>query len=164
MTALATPVAAPSRDDVHAFYDAYYAALDGGRLEEWPDFFVEDCLYRIIPRENYEAGQRQCLMQGDSKGMLIDRVRAIRTTQVYAPRYCRRFYSGLRVVKRTGSELETEQNMLAVQTLVSQPSKILGCGTSRDRLILTDGGHLKFVERTIVLDTEMIDNTIIYPF
>jgi salicylate 5-hydroxylase small subunit len=164
MTALATPVAAPSRDDIHAFYDAYYAALDGGRLEEWPEFFVEDCLYRIIPRENYEAGQRQCLMQGDSRGMLIDRVRAIRTTQFYAPRYCRRFYSGLRVVKRTGSELETEQNMLAVQTLVSQPSKILGCGTSRDRLILTDGGHLKFVERTIVLDTEMIDNTIIYPF
>ena len=164
MTALATPVAALSRDDIHAFYDAYYAALDADRLEEWPNFFVEDCLYRIIPRENFEAGQRQCIMQGDSKGMLIDRVRAIRTTQVYAPRYCRRFYSGLRVVKREGNELETEQNFLAVHTLVSQFSKILGCGVCHDRLILTDSGQLKFAERTVVLDTEMIDNTIIYPF
>lgn len=68
---------APSRDALHAFYDAYFETLDEGRLEEWPDFFVEDCLYRIIPRENYEAGQGICVMQGDSKNMLIDRVRAI---------------------------------------------------------------------------------------
>src|SRR5882762_6886291 len=109
MTALANPVAALSREDIRAFYDAYFAALDDGRLEEWPDFFVEDCLYRIIPRENYEAGQGQCLIQGDSKGMLTDRVRVILSTQVYAPRYCRRFYSGLRLVNRTGRELEVRQ-------------------------------------------------------
>jgi 3-phenylpropionate/cinnamic acid dioxygenase small subunit len=163
MTALANPVAVLSREDIRDFYDAYFAALDGGRLEEWPDFFVEDCLYRIIPRENYEAGQGQCLMQGDSRGMLVDRVRAILSTQVYAPRYCRRFYSGLRVVNNMGGEWEVEQNLLAIHTLVSQPSKILGCGVSRDRLVLTESGDLKFVERTVVLDTELIDNTIIYP-
>ena len=163
MTALANSVAAPSREDIRDFYDAYFDALDEGRLEEWPDFFVEDCLYRIIPRENYEAGQGQCLIQGDSKGMLADRVRAILSTQVYAPRYCRRFYSGLRVVNRSSHEIETKQNILAIHTLVSKPSKILGCGIGRDRLTLTDGGQLKFIERTVVLDTEMIDNTIIYP-
>ena len=164
MTAPANPAGAPGLDDVRAFYDAYYEALDENRLKEWPDFFVEDCLYRIIPRENYEAGQGTCIMQGDSKGMLIDRVQAILSTQVYAPRYCRRFYSGLRLVNRTDHALEIRQNLLVVHTLVSQPSKILGCGDCRDRLILTDIGHLKLVERTIVLDTEMIDNTIIYPF
>jgi salicylate 5-hydroxylase small subunit len=164
MTALANPVAAPGYDDLRAFYDAYYEALDQDRLEAWPDFFVEDCLYRIIPRENYEAGQGTCIIQGDSKGMLSDRVRAIRSTQTYAPRYCRRFYSGLRLVDRTGRELEIRQNLLVIHTLVNQSSKILGCGVCRDRLILADSGYLKFVERTIVLDTEMIDNTIIYPF
>ena len=171
MTALANPVAAPSREDVRAiyedvraFYDAYFEALDEDRLEEWADFFVEDCRYRIIPRENYEAGQKACIMQGDSKGMLTDRVRAIRSTQVYAPRYCRRFYSGLRLVNRIGRQLQIRQNLLVVHTLVSQPSKILGCGAAHDRLTVTDSGHLKLAERTIVLDTEMIDNTIIYPF
>ena len=145
MTSLADPVAALSREAVSAFYDAYFEALDDGRLEEWPDFFVEECLYRIIPRENYEAGLDGCLMQGDSKGMLIDRVRAIRSTQVYAPRYCRRFYSGLRVVSGNGRELKTRQNLLVIHTLVSQPSKILGCAAAHDRLILTDGGLLTFV-------------------
>ena len=164
MTAPANSVAAPSREDVRAFYDAYFEVLDdGGRLEEWPDFFVEDCHYRIIPRENYEAGQDACVMQGDSKGKLIDRVRAIRSTQVYAPRYCRRFYSGLRLVNRTSLELEVRQNLLVIHTLVSKPSKILACAASHDRLIVSDGGHLKLVERTVILDTEMIDNTLIYP-
>jgi salicylate 5-hydroxylase small subunit len=171
MTPRANPEAAAGREDVRpfyedvrAFYDAYYESLDDDRIEEWPDFFVEDCLYRIIPRENYEAGQKTCLMQGDSKGMLSDRVRAIRSTQVYAPRYCRRFYSGLKLVNKTGRELQARHNLLVVHTLVSQPSKILGCGAAHDRLIVGDGGHLKLAERTIVLDTEMIDNTIIYPF
>ena len=31
------------------------------------------------------------------------------------------------------------------------------------RLIVADGGYFRFVERTVILDTEMIDNTIIYP-
>src|SRR5580704_9178523 len=161
MTALANSEAAAGHpdvrvcyEDVRAFYDAYYEALDDDRIEEWPNFFVDDCLYRIIPRENYEAGQRTCIMQGDSKGMLTDRVRAIRSTQVYAPRYCRRFYSGLRVAGRAGRELQVRQNLLVVHTLLSQPSKILGCGTARDRLILTEAGQMKLLERTIVLDTE----------
>jgi salicylate 5-hydroxylase small subunit len=163
MTVQTKPVTAPSRDALHAFYDTYFEALDENRLEEWPEFFVEDCLYRLIPRENYEAGQGTCIMQGDSKGMLIDRVQAIRSTQVFAPRYCRRFYSGLRLVNRAGPELEVRQNFLAIHTLISHPSKILACAVSHDRLILTDGGDLKLVERTVILDTEMIDNTIIYP-
>ena len=163
MTALATSIAALSRDDLHDFYDSYFEGLDDGRFEEWPEFFVENCLYRVIPRENYEAGQDQCLMQGDSKNMLIDRVRAILKTQVFAPRTCRRFYSGLRLVKATGRDLEVRQNLLVIHTLIDQPSKILGCGVAHDRLVRAEGGNLKFVERTVILDTEMIDNTIIYP-
>lgn len=157
------PIAALDREAVRAFYDAYFDALDEGRLEEWPDFFVAECRYRIISRENYEAGQGLCIMQGDSRGMLADRVRAILKTQVYAPRYCRRFYSGLRIVKAVGGELEVRQNLLIVQTLINKPSEILGCGVGHDRLVLNESGELKFVDRTLILDTEMIRNSIIYP-
>ena len=156
-------IAALNRDNICALYDAYFDALDAGRLEEWPDFFVTECRYRIISRENYEAGQGLCIMQGDSKGMLTDRVRAILKTQVYAPRYYRRFYSGLRVVKAVGGEVEVRQNVLIVQTLLNKPSEILGCGAGHDRLVLNESGELKFVDRTLILDTEMIRNSVIYP-
>jgi len=157
------PVASITRDNLCAFYDAYFDTLDASRLEEWPDFFATECRYRIISRENYEAGQGLCIMQADSKGMLTDRVRAILKTQVYAPRYCRRFYSGLRVVKAVGAELEVKQNVLIVQTLLNKPSEILGCGAGHDRLVLDESGELKFTDRTLILDTEMIRNSVIYP-
>jgi salicylate 5-hydroxylase small subunit len=157
------PITAFDREAIRAFYDAYFNALDEGRLEEWPEFFVEECGYRIIPRENHEAGQGLCIMQADSKGMLTDRVRAILNTQVYAPRYYRRFYSGLRVVKSSGKEWQVRQNVLIVQTLINQPSEILGCGVGHDRLVSNESGQLKFVDRTLILDTEMIRNSLIYP-
>lgn len=34
----------------------YVHALDNNRLEDWPGFFVEDCRYEIIPKENIDAG------------------------------------------------------------------------------------------------------------
>jgi 3-phenylpropionate/cinnamic acid dioxygenase small subunit len=157
------PITAFDREAIRAFYDAYFDALDEGRLEEWPDFFAAECRYRIISRENFEAGQGLCIMQADSKGMLTDRVRAILKTQVYAPRYYRRFYSGLRVVKASGKEWDVRQNVLIVQTLINKPSEILGCGVGHDRLVLNASGELKFADRTLILDTEMIRNSVIYP-
>jgi 3-phenylpropionate/cinnamic acid dioxygenase small subunit len=164
MTMLCTKSAtAVSREDILAFYDAYFDALDEGRIEEWPEFFVDDCQYRIIPRENYDAGQGLCLIEADSKGMLEDRARAILKTQVFAPRYIRRFYTGLRVVDGKGPEIEVRQNVMIIQTLINKPSEICGCGAGRDRLVLDISGDLKFVERTIILDSEMVQNSLIFP-
>ena len=162
-TLLENPIMTVSREDLHAFYDAYFETLDDGRLEEWPDYFVDDCLYQMIPRENYEAGYKLCTMQADGKGMLLDRVYGIRKTQVFAPRYCRHFHSGLRVVSANDRVLEVRQNVAVIQTLLNEPSEILGCGIGRDRLVKNAAGQLKFFERTVVLDSEMVLNSFIYP-
>jgi salicylate 5-hydroxylase small subunit len=157
------PIMSLSREDLHAFYDAYFETLNDGRLEEWPDYFVDDCLYQIIPRENYEAGYKLCPIQADSKGMLVDRVQGILKTQMFAPRYYRRFYSGLRMIKANDRELEVRQNVLVMQTLLDKPTEVLGCGVGRDRLVQDALGHLKFLQRTLVLDSEMVLNSFIYP-
>jgi 3-phenylpropionate/cinnamic acid dioxygenase small subunit len=154
---------APGREDLHAFYDAYFEMLDDGRLEEWPDYFVDDCVYRIIPRENYEAGRQLCTMQADGKGMLVDRVYGILKAQIFAPRYCRRFYSGLRVTRAEARQIDVRQNVVVIQTRLDKPSEILGCGVGRDCLVRDAAGHLKFRERTLVLDSEMVPNSFVYP-
>lgn len=151
------------RDEVHAFYDDYFEALDEGRFEEWIDFFVEDCLYRIMPRENYEAGMGLCIMQGDSKAMLQDRVHVLTKTLVFSPRYCRRFYSGLRVVGEEGGAFLVRQNVQVIQTMINKPSHILACGVGHDRVVRDHSGALKFAERTLVVDTEMVSNSFVYP-
>ena len=57
---------------------AYADCIDDDRLEEWPDFFVEDCRYLITSRESHAAGLRHGVIYCASRGMLADRVMAIR--------------------------------------------------------------------------------------
>ena len=151
-----------SRDELLEFYALYTEALDDVRLEDWPEFFTQECLYRIIPRENHEAGRTLSTMQAESRGMLIDRVVGLTRTQVYAPRYYRRFLSNIRVVGQTEAGVRVRQNVLVVQTLIDKQSEIVLCGGAYD-LVVRDEGRLRFSERVIAFDSEMIPNSLVYP-
>jgi 3-phenylpropionate/cinnamic acid dioxygenase small subunit len=155
-------VAAPTTEELNHFYALYGETLDEARLTEWIDFFAEDCVYQIIARENYEKGYGLCTMYADSKGMIIDRVQGILRTQVFAPRYYRRFYTGTRVVGLEHNVIKVRQNVLVIQTLMDQTSKILLCGGAHDQL-LRQGNRLLFKQRIVVADSELIENSLIYP-
>jgi anthranilate 1,2-dioxygenase small subunit len=43
---------------VQELLHAYVECIDEDRLEDWPKFFAQDCLYQIIPREITTAGCR----------------------------------------------------------------------------------------------------------
>ena len=79
------------RDALRDFYDDYYTILDDCGWTNGRPFFTEDCIYRIIPRENYEAGYTLSTIYAESRGMLVDRVMGVTRTQCTAPRYYRRF-------------------------------------------------------------------------
>jgi len=146
---------------VAEFYGAYYSALDDVRLEEWPGFFTDHCLYRIVPRENFERSLPLSTFWADSKGMLLDRVTGVRKTLVFAPRYYRRFPSALRI-SREGDGVRVRHNILVVQTLRDMAPEVLLCGESRDLLVTGDDGLL-LRERVVIFDSEMILNSLIYP-
>jgi 3-phenylpropionate/cinnamic acid dioxygenase small subunit len=151
-----------TRDALRDFFDDYYIALDDVRLEAWPDCFTEDCLYRVIPRENYEAGYTLCTIQAESRGMLVDRVMGLTRTQMYAPRYYRRFPGPLRIVAQDGAGTRTRHNLLVVQTLIDKQSDIVLSAVCHD-LLVADPDRLRLRERVVVFDSEMIPNSLIYP-
>ena len=35
---------------------AYAAAVDAGDWDAWAELFIDDCRYRLQPRENYDRG------------------------------------------------------------------------------------------------------------
>src|SRR5438477_13181902 len=59
---------------------AYVDCIDEDRLEDWPDFFVEQCRYVITSRLSHEAGLPHGVVYAASRGMLVDRVTALRPT------------------------------------------------------------------------------------
>src|SRR4051794_41876206 len=61
----------------------YAAAIDDDRLEEWPEFFREDCLYKITSSDNLRDSNEAGIVYADSRAMLADRVLALRRGGIY---------------------------------------------------------------------------------
>jgi 3-phenylpropionate/cinnamic acid dioxygenase small subunit len=74
---------------VQDLFDAYMDCLDDERFEEWPAFFTEDGVYKIVARENVERNLPLATWSCLSRGMMQDRVVAIRNASVFSPRYMR---------------------------------------------------------------------------
>jgi 3-phenylpropionate/cinnamic acid dioxygenase small subunit len=143
-------------------YADYTACLDEERFEEWPEFFVDQCVYKIVPRENFERGLPLATWLCESKGYLEDRVVAIRKTSVYAPRLIRRLVSGIRILGWTGELLEVRASYAAFETLTDELTRVFNVGQYRDRLAVEDG-RLKFKEKLCIFDSLLVPNSLIYP-
>src|SRR5712692_2616905 len=70
---------------VHELVAAYVDCIDEDRLEDWPDFFIEQCRYVITSRASYEAGLQHGIIYAASRGMLIDRITALRQANIFEP-------------------------------------------------------------------------------
>ena len=42
--------------ELNQLYARYAAVVSAGDWDQWPEFFTDDCVYRIQPRENHERG------------------------------------------------------------------------------------------------------------
>src|SRR5215469_17116538 len=76
---------------------AYAECIDDDRLEEWPDFFVEDCRYLITSRQSHEAGYRHGVVYAASRGMLTDRILALRRANIFEPHRYRHVVGPIRM-------------------------------------------------------------------
>jgi len=150
------------RLELEELYAAYSACLDEERFEDWPAFFTDDCIYKIIPRENVERGLPLATWFCEGRAGLLDRVVAIRKTMMYAPRYVRRLVTGLRILGWEGEALAARANYLALETLLDEPTRIFNCGEYRDRLTVV-GGELRFREKLCVFDSLLVPNSVIFP-
>ena len=150
------------RLELDELYAAYAACLDDGELERWPEFFIDACRYEIIPRENFERGLPLAVMRCDSKGMLVDRVAALRRSSVYGPRALRHLISGIRVVGVDGDDIRAQASYAVLQTLPDEETTVFNAGRYLDRLV-REQGTLKFAERRCVFDSVLVPSSLVYP-
>ncbi len=150
------------RLEVEELLHTYGATLDAMELDRWPEFFTEECFYQIIPRDNYERGLPLALMRCESKGMLRDRVFAIRETMMYEPRYLRHLISGIRVTQMESGIMTVEANYAVFETLMHEPTRVFNVGRYLDRVVRQDG-QLKFAEKHCIFDSLLVLNSIIFP-
>jgi anthranilate 1,2-dioxygenase small subunit len=147
---------------IEQLYTHYAQCLDADALERWPEFFTEDCRYRITSAENYEAGLPLAIIYATSKNMLHDRVTALREANIYEPQRYRHFVSGLNITADDGAALEVVANVMVVRIMQDGAMSLFAVGRYLDR-IKRDGDAWKFADKTVVLDSRRIDTLLAIP-
>ena len=156
--------------ELDALYTDYAACLDSDALEHWPEFFVEDCVYRITSAENFDAGLPLGLIYATSRDMLKDRVSALRQANIYeAQRYrhliCGIAINGTACVPPAGGgsdALDVSANFLVIRTMQDGAMTVFAAGRYLDRVVRSKAGW-KFARKTVILDSRRIDTLLAIP-
>ncbi len=149
------------RERVEALYAEYAAALDEA-VETWPSFFTADALYKIVTYENFERDLPLALMRCEGRGMMLDRVVAIQKTSVYVPRRLRHLVSAIRPVRNDDGSIACRTAVAVFESFPEGTTRIFAVGRYLDRIVEIDG-ELKFAEKLVVLDGDLISGSLIYP-
>lgn len=145
-----------------ALYTDCAAALDAGELDRWPGFFTEDCVYRLQSRENFDRGLPLATMAFESRGMLKDRVYGASDTIFHDPYHQRHVVGVPRILSAGAEGIRAEASYVVIRTKRDQLPEILSVGRTIDRVVDTPEG-LRFAERLVVFDNDLIPNSIIAP-
>ncbi len=148
--------------EIYQLQQSYIAVLDNDRLEEWPEFFVSDCLYEIVPRENEVAGLPIGIIYCDSQDMLHDRITSLRHANIYEVHNYRHMVSGLQITPVDDKTVNAESSYVVIQTLQDGESTVYQAGRYQDRIVLTDAGW-RFQTRRVVYDTSRVKTLLATP-
>ena len=140
----------------------YVHALDDDRLEEWPDFFIEQGCYRITTAENFERKLPLPIVYADSRAMLCDRVSALRHANIYEAQRYRHTVSSTLVERVDTSTARATSNFQVVRIMHTGESVLFAGGRYLDRIRL-DGKDLRFEEKIVVLDSRSVDTLLAIP-
>jgi anthranilate 1,2-dioxygenase small subunit len=95
----------------------YVHCIDTDQLEVWPDFFTDDAHHRVCTRENYDRGLPLSVMSCSGRGMLRDRISALRTANVFEPHVYCHVTGALRILAFSAGRVQTESNFQVVRTM-----------------------------------------------
>jgi salicylate 5-hydroxylase small subunit len=157
-----TPVDYDTRSAVEDLYARYVKCLDAADFAAWPDFFIDDCTYKVQARENHDRGLPLAVIALESRAMLKDRVFGITTTLYHQPYYQRHIVSSFLIEPRSDESIAVEANYAVFRTKQNHLTEVFNTGRYYDVLV-RDGGALKFRDKLCVYDSELIPNSLIYP-
>ncbi len=162
MATEATPLSAELRLDVQEFYFRYVECLDGGRLQHWPEFFLDACKYRLGTRRALRGNGEDDFMFLNGKTAMCDRIVAIGQSEDYEPYQQRHFIANFRIQSASPDELRVQANFQVLRTYPERRTEAFLCGYYLDRVAVA-GTRLNFREKLCVLDSEVAPQALVYP-
>lgn len=140
----------------------YAACIGTDRLEEWPEFFLDTCLYKITTAENRKRGYEAGVIYADSKAMLRDRVAALREANIFERQSYRHILGMPRPQQMVDGVVACETPFLVVRTMRDGRMDLFATGVYLDRVRIAEA-DLRFAERIVVCDSVRFDTLLAIP-
>lgn len=140
----------------------YARCIDDDRLEEWPDFFHGPCIYKITTASNFRDGLEAGIVFANSRGMLLDRVSALREANIYERQSYRHILGWPSIVSEEGGRVRSETSFLVARILQDGDTDIYATGRYLDVYEIGDG-QARLNERTVVCDSSRVDTLLALP-
>jgi 3-phenylpropionate/cinnamic acid dioxygenase small subunit len=146
----------------------YAEAIDSDRLEEWPNFFVDDGCYRITTAENVAQGLPLSMIYATSRAMLRDRVRALREANIYESQHYRHvlgtpLLAGANAGGTTGGPIQARTAFMVARVMRTGETTLFATGCYQDRVIFDGPDTAWFAEKTVIIDSRQIDTLLALP-
>jgi 3-phenylpropionate/cinnamic acid dioxygenase small subunit len=148
---------------IAALNAACAASIDADRLEEWPDFFHERCLYKVTTADNFEKGYQAGLIYADSRAMLHDRVAALRQANIYERQRYRHILGLPLITAETDGMVSAETSFVVVRTMRDGQMAVFAAGAYHDKVRWDETGAWRYAERIVVCDSQRIDTLLAIP-
>jgi anthranilate 1,2-dioxygenase small subunit len=155
-------VDAAARAQIEELLARYAHAIDNDELENWPLFFIEDGQYLVTTRENWARKWPVGIMYCDGRGMMQDRVTALRQAIVFEPHVYRHIVGNILSSLAPDGSYAAESSFHILRTAADGAVVTYGAGRYLDEIVLRTGG-MRFRKRTVVLDSSRIDTLLVIP-
>ncbi len=153
---------ATTRFAVQDLYTDYASCVDDTKFEKWAEFFAKQCEYRIVSRENFDAGLPMSALSLEGQAMLKDRIYGMNDTMFHAPYLQRHVVGAPRIISLSDGVINSEANYVVLRTKLDSFSEVFNTGRYIDTIVNEDG-RLKFRKRVCVFDGDLVPNSIVYP-
>ena len=140
----------------------YARCIDDDRLEQWPDHFHGACVYKITTAANHREGLEGAIIFANSKGMLKDRVSALREANIYERQTYRHILGQPSILQESPAEVRTETSFLVARIVQDGDTSIFATGRYLDLYKIEDG-KVRLNERIVVCDSSRVDTLLALP-
>jgi anthranilate 1,2-dioxygenase small subunit len=140
----------------------YARCIDDDRLEQWPDHFHGSCIYKITTAANHREGLEGAIIFANSKGMLKDRVSALRDANIYERQSYRHILGQPSILQESATEVRSETSFLVARIVQDGDTDIFATGRYLDLYKIEDG-KVRLNERIVVCDSSRVDTLLALP-
>jgi len=147
---------------VETLLTRYADCIDEQRYSDWPSFFTEKCLYKIITRDNYRRNLPMGLIYCDNRNMLRDRITSMKSANVFEPHSYRHALSRALLDDGGDGVIAARTSYIVVRIMHDGQTDIFSTGCYEDRIVESDG-RLLLKERVVITDSTSTDALLVIP-